>query len=375
MLEKIKVGIVFGTRPEVIKLASLIKELIENDSFECVVISTGQHSSLLIQMIETFDIKLDYDLQVMTHNQSLSDLSSNIIRSIDPIIKDERFDYLVVQGDTATAFCASLVAFYHKVKVCHVEAGMRSFDRYNPFPEEVNRRLIGQLTNIHFVPTCVEFNNLDREGLKNNLYEVGNTVVDAIEFMKNKWINQVPALDEEIRCGIEQNRKILLLTTHRRENFEYGLDEICKAIVIIAERFPEVLIIFPVHPNPNVKDIVEKCMSNITNILLIDPMNYEDFLYLVSKCHIILTDSGGIQEEAPSFGKPVIVLRRTTERTLGIEKGFAMLSMCDCNSIVLHTSKLIEDEQIYNSMVAEVNPYGDGKAAEKIAKILLENEQ
>lgn len=369
-----KILLVFGTRPEAIKFAPLYWECKKySDFFDVKVCVTAQHRQMLDQVLNFFEIKPDYDLNLMKENQTLFDVTANSLKGLEKIYDDFKPDLVFVQGDTTTAFVGVLAAFYKKIKVAHLEAGLRSFQKYSPFPEEINRVLVGNLADYHFAPTKLAKRNLKREGIKNNVYVVGNTVIDALYMaLKNIKSNQ------EIRTKIEkffkstidykESEKIILVTGHRRESFGEGFENICKALKKIASKYKEIKIIYPVHLNPNVREPVNRILNGIENICLLEPLDYPYLIWLLSKSYLVLTDSGGIQEEAPALGKPVLVMREVTERTEGIEAGTAMLVGTDIEKIVKYVSMLSEDSDKYNKMSMAINPYGDGKSSERIVK-------
>jgi len=371
-----KILVVLGTRPEAIKLAPVIIKLKENDSkFKPVVCSTGQHREMLEQVLNVFDINPDYELGIMKPGQSLFDVTVNGLRKIEEVLNEVGPDFLIVQGDTTTSFMASLAAYYLKIKVGHVEAGLRSGDKYNPFPEEINRKLTDCMTDFFFAPTEGAKDNLLREGFdEGKIFVTGNTVVDALlitlEKQKDNEIQEI--MEGRLReiCGFSlDNDRIILVTGHRRESFGRDFESICLGLKKIAEN-NNVKIIYPVHLNPNVKEPAKKILGSNKNIYLIEPLDYFTFVWLMSKAYLILTDSGGIQEEASALAKPVLVMRKKTERPEGIEAGTAKLVGVESEDIYGEARKLLEDEELYNSMAVAKNPYGDGKASERIVKIL-----
>lgn len=372
-----KILFVFGTRPEAIKLAPVIKEL-ENPSekFEVFTCVTAQHREMLDQILELFEIKPNYDMDIMIENQSLFDVTVRTLQGIENTLKKVSPDLVVVQGDTTTTFVASLASFYLKIPVAHVEAGLRTNDKNNPFPEEVNRRLTSQLTDIHFAPTERAKQNLLFEGTsEDKIFVTGNTVIDAllitIEKVKNKRASDFESL-QPIVSEIDNNCRIILVTAHRRENFGDRFTGICWALRDIAEKNKDVIIIYPVHMNPNVREPVDKILTSTGqgNILLIEPLDYKSFVWLMNKAYLILTDSGGIQEEAPSLGKPVLVLRDVTERPEGAEAGTVRVVGTDRKKIVNETQLLLDNNEEYEKMARAVNPYGDGKASVRIKEVL-----
>ncbi len=365
---KRKVLIAIGTRPEAIKLAPVVTAFNQSDDFKTYVLSTGQHRELLQQVLTVFGLKVDKDLKVMQSNQSLSQLSATLMGEMDKVFSEVKPDIVLVQGDTTTAFIAALIAFYHKIKVAHVEAGLRSFNNHHPFPEEVNRRFISVIADWHFAPTELACQNLIREQIpKENIYRVGNTSVDALQHMLQK------KEENSQWSAILQRQKIILVTAHRRENFGAPFEEICRAILQIAKNFPEVLIVFPMHLNPNVQKQSRQFLSDVDNILLLEPLDYLDFIQVMQRADIVITDSGGVQEEAPILGKPVLVLRQCSERMEGILAGVAKLVGHDRELIVNEVTKLLEEESYYQSMSnREISKdlYGDGNAAARIVDII-----
>jgi UDP-N-acetylglucosamine 2-epimerase (non-hydrolysing) len=372
--KKQKILFVFGTRPEAIKVAPLIKEFQKNpEKFDICVVSTGQHKEMLDQVVNFFQINIDYDLALMTKNQSLNALSARILTSLKDILDEEDPSYVFVHGDTTTTAFASIAAFYNQIKICHIEAGLRTFNKYSPFPEEINRTITGKLADIHFAPTQKARQNLIAEGVPKSSIEVtGNTVVDAllngVELSKNFNDEQI----NHLKKTIVKNKKIILVTGHRRENFGKGFKNICKALIKISEN-KGVQIIYPVHLNPNVKNIVHEMLIGIPNIHLIEPLNYPAFTWLMNKSYIILTDSGGVQEEAPSLGVPVLVMRNNTERPEGVEAKTAILVGTDTEKIFKNVDNLLSEKLLYKKISLNKNPYGDGTASKKIVSYMVNN--
>ncbi|MCW0222595.1 UDP-N-acetylglucosamine 2-epimerase (non-hydrolyzing) [Campylobacter lari] len=372
-----KILVVFGTRPEAIKMAPLVKIMENRNDIDFKICVTAQHRQMLDQILDVFDIKPDYDLNIMSENQDLYDITFKILCGMKNILNDFRPDIVLVHGDTTTASAAALAAFYQKIKVAHIEAGLRTYNLYNPWPEEANRQIVGVLSGIHFAPTTKSAENLIKEGKdKKNIFVTGNTVVDALFYMVEKIKNNIIfktkilySIDNEYRKS--DNRKFILVTGHRRENFGESFLQICEALKTIAINNPNIDIVYPVHLNPNVQKPVKSILSDITNIYLINPLKYEEFIYLMSNCYFIITDSGGVQEEAPSLGKPVLVMRETTERPEAIEAGTVKLVGTCKSSIIKAAQELIDDEDEYKKMSKASNPYGDGKACEKILEILV----
>lgn len=366
-----KILFLFGTRPEAIKMAPLIKIFSNDHRFSVKVGITAQHREMLDQVLSFFDIKVDYDLNIMTPNQTLHQLTSDLISKItNEILLQDNFDFIFVQGDTTTVLASSLAAFYQKIKIVHIEAGLRSHDMLSPFPEEMNRVLTSRLASIHFCPTRNSKENLISEKIFENVYIVGNTVVDAL-LIGLERINL--SLEEKLFKKydfIDFSKTIILVTCHRRENFGKPFENICDALINIANEFSETVeIVYPVHLNPNIKKIAHERLV-LKNIKLIDPLNYPELIWMMNRSYIILTDSGGIQEEAPTLGKPVLVLREVTERTEGIDAGTAILVGCDTLKIIKETSDLLKDINYYKSISVTSNPYGDGKTAQNILKII-----
>ena len=366
----VKILSVFGTRPEVIKIAPAIKELCKHpDKFICCTCITAQHRQMVDQLLKLFEIKPNYDLNIMKENQSLEYVTVTVLAQIGEIIRKERPDYLLVQGDTTTSMAASLAAFYQKVKIIHLEAGLRTWNKLHPYPEEINRIIIDSMSDFCFTHTEQAKQNLLREGVALDKIEVtGNTVIDSLL--------GIAATDIDTRNSplenIPFNKKIILVTAHRRENFGQPLINICNAIKEIALRYSSsVQIVYPVHPNPNVQKPVCSILKGIINVSLIEPLDYKYFVHLMRHSYLILTDSGGLQEEAPSLGKPVLVLRQVTERPEAVETGTAEVVGTQSRAIVEATVKLLENKEKYERMVQATNPYGDGKASKRIVERLL----
>jgi UDP-N-acetylglucosamine 2-epimerase (non-hydrolysing) len=373
-----KILIVFGTRPEAIKMAPVVKEFIKHrDVFETRVCVTAQHREMLDQVLDLFEIKPEYDLNIMKSGQDLFDITSNVLSGMKNVIEDFSPDVLIVHGDTTTTFTASLAASYKKVKIAHVEAGLRTYNLESPWPEEANRQLTGRLADYHFAPTESAAENLINEGQsKDNIFITGNTVIDALYWVLEK--SRKKSKEEDLKELIFNDgykiskRDIILVTGHRRENFGRRFLNICNALKEIAERYPDIDIVYPVHLNPNVQKVVYDILSDLENIYLIDPLDYRPFTYLMSRSKLVLTDSGGIQEEAPSLGKPVLVMRDTTERPEAVKAGTVKLVGTDKDKIIEFVAKLLEDNGFYGKMSKAHNPYGDGNAAERIvAQIML----
>jgi len=377
MNNKIKILVSFGTRPEGIKLAPVIKEIQKNaDKFDLAICSTGQHKEMLRQVIEFFELKPDIELSAMTQNQSLSMLSSKIIRSMEEVFEKTCPDIVLVQGDTTTAFLTALIAFYRKIKIGHIEAGLRTYNKYSPFPEEINRQLISKIADLYFAPTKIAFENLKKEGIDDKgLFLTGNTVVDAINWgisrIENKSEDQKSEDIKYLENLLDLNKKIILVTMHRRESFGEEILNVCRALKHISQKYKDINIVYPVHLNPNVSGPVNDILGNVENIKLINPLSYEPFLWLMAKSYFIITDSGGVQEEAPTLKKPVLVIRKFTERAESIELGISKLIGTDMQNIIDNTSLLLDSEIEYKKMIANSNPYGDGRASEKIVSAIF----
>lgn len=368
-----KVLIVFGTRPEAIKMAPLVKHLAQDDRFVLKVCVTGQHREMLDQVLDLFSITPDYDLNIMEPGQTLSGITSKILLGMQQVLTVDQPDVVLVHGDTATTFAASLAAYYQQIPVGHVEAGLRTGNLYSPWPEEGNRKLTATLTQYHFAPTETSRANLLQENHgAEHIYVTGNTVIDALLTIRKKIHSDtdLQATLESQFPMLDASKKLILVTGHRRENFGDGFERICQALLNTAERHPECQIVYPVHLNPNVREPVNKLLKGVSNILLIEPQQYLPFIYLMDRAQIILTDSGGIQEEAPSLGKPVLVMRDTTERPEAVAAGTVKLVGTDQQQICDALSILLTDPQAYKAMSQAHNPYGDGKACQRIADIL-----
>lgn len=365
--------IVFGTRPEAIKMAPLAQKFKMESDWETKICVTAQHREMLDQVLDFFDITPDFDLNIMKPNQNLYSLTAAIIEHMKPVLEEFKPDYVYVHGDTTTSMAAGIAAFYAGAKVCHIEAGLRTFDRKYPFPEEFNRTLTGKIADYHFAPTQVSKSNLIKENTPESTIAItGNTVIDAL-FIGLEKVNEPAYSDSEIDSLKEEldfTKNIILITGHRRENHGEGLKQICEAFKQIAINNPNAQLVYPVHLNPNVKGPVNQMLGDIENIKLIPPLAYPAFIWLMEKSHIIITDSGGIQEEAPSLGKPVLVMRTTTERPEAVEAGTVLLLGTDTKKIVSATQRLLDDSTYYKTMSLLHNPYGDGKACERIINYL-----
>lgn len=362
-----KVMTIFGTRPEAIKMAPLVKELESRDNIDSIVCVTAQHREMLDQVLDTFNIKPNYDLNIMKLNQSLSQISMNIMKGLDKVIKEVKPDIILVHGDTTTTFISSLVAFYNQVKVGHVEAGLRTYNKYSPFPEELNRQLTSVIADIHFAPTEKSKENLIKEGKDpKTIYITGNTAIDALKTTIDKEYKS------KITDKIGKNRMILL-TCHRRENLGDNMKNIFKAVNKISMEFDDVEIVYPIHLNPQIRDLVKEEFKGNKKVHIIDPLSVVEFHNLLNKSYLILTDSGGIQEEAPSLGKPVLVLRKTTERPEGIKAKTLKLVGTNEDDIYKYTKELLTNKKLYNEMSKASNPYGDGLASKYIVDIIEKN--
>ena len=376
-----KVLLIFGTRPEAIKMAPLVKAFTEEPSFESKVCVTAQHREMLDQVLEMFEITPEYDLNIMKAGQDLYDVTSNVLLGLRDVLLDFKPDIVLVHGDTTTTLAASLAAFYQKIKVGHVEAGLRTGNIYSPWPEEANRQLTSQITTYHFAPTKTSESNLLKENIdKSKIFVTGNTVIDALFLALNK-IETNYDLKQKVKSQIEQyyaikeNKKIILITGHRRENFGQGFINICEALKKVALNNPTIDIVYPVHLNPNVQKPVNEILNDVNNVYLIPPLQYEAFVYFMNLSYFIITDSGGVQEEAPSLGKPVLVMRDTTERPEALEAGTVKLVGTNVEKIISEAQSLIDDENVYKMMSQAHNPYGDGLACEKIIAFIKEQNE
>ncbi|MEN5058243.1 non-hydrolyzing UDP-N-acetylglucosamine 2-epimerase [Sphingobacterium kitahiroshimense] len=363
--------VIFGTRPEAIKMAPLINAFKNKEGYETKVCVTAQHREMLDQVLEFFDIIPDYDLDLMRPNQSLYTLTASIITELQVVLEDFTPDFVYVHGDTTTSMAASLASFYAGARVCHVEAGLRTFDKRSPFPEELNRQLTSKVADLHFAPTPLAKDNLLREGINpDSIFVTGNTVIDALLYS----VDRVQSFSNDdidvLEPILDSEKKIILVTGHRRENHGKGFLNICSALKEIANTHNNVQIIYPVHLNPNVQKPVYELLSGLDNIKLIAPLSYPAFVWLMNKSYLIITDSGGIQEEAPSLGKPVLVMRDTTERPEAVKTGTVLLVGTDTDKIILEASKLLLDSAYYKQMSSLENPYGDGSSSEKIIDII-----
>ena len=365
----LKVMTVFGTRPEAIKMAPVIIELNRRAEFQTIVAVTAQHREMLDQVLRLFDIKPDFDLDIMAPEQTLFDITTKALRGLEKVLSKVKPDMVLVHGDTTTTFVGALAAFYNQIPVGHVEAGLRTRNKYSPFPEEMNRRLTGALADLNFAPTAASRDNLLREGIdQSKIFVTGNTVIDAL----HQTVRQDFSFDNELLERIDyRHKKIILVTTHRRENLGEPMRHVYEALKQLTEEFSDAEIIFPVHKNPKVREIVDDVLGGLPQVHLIDPLDYEPFANLMSRASIILTDSGGVQEEAPALGKPVLVLRDTTERPEAVEAGTVKLIGTDRQRVFDEARRLLIDREEYRRMSTAINPYGDGRAARRIVNALL----
>lgn len=365
-MNKLKVMTVFGTRPEAIKMAPLIKELENRDNIDSIVCVTAQHREMLDQVLEIFNINPDYDLNLMKSNQTLTSITANVLEELNTVINEVKPDIVLVHGDTTTTLSASLAAFYNQCKVGHVEAGLRTYNKYSPYPEEINRQVTGVIADLHFAPTNESKKNLIKEGkCESDIYVTGNTAIDTLKTtVKSNYTNEI--ID---KIG---NDRIILLTAHRRENLGDTMKNMFLAIKKIVEEFNDVQVVYPVHLNPKVRDVADEILGDNKKIHLIEPLNVVDFHNFMEKSYIIMTDSGGIQEEAPSLGKPVLVLRDTTERPEGVESGTLKLVGTNKDNIYEATKELLTDKEVYKAMSTASNPYGDGFASKYIVDIIID---
>ena len=366
-MDKKRIALVFGTRPEAIKMAPVAYALKNVEFFELQIVLTAQHRELLDQVMEIFKLKADYDLNIMQEKQTLTQITVRVLEGLERIWQKDTPDMVLVHGDTTTTFATSLAAFYKKIPIGHVEAGLRTYDKYQPYPEEMNRHLTGVLSDLHFAPTRRAKENLLKENVpSNNVFVTGNTVIDALLFVYNTLDKFEINLPVEIPKG-----KYILVTSHRRENWGKPLENIALALKEILNEFEDLYIVYPVHPNPIIRDTVNSILGNEKRAILISPVDYVTMAYLIANCKLVLTDSGGLQEEAPSLGKPVLVLREVTERPEAVEAGTVKIIGTDRQRIVEEVRKLLLDKDEYNKMAKALNPYGDGKASERIRDILI----
>ena len=386
-MRKIKVMTVFGTRPEAIKMAPLVKELQSREEIEQITCVTAQHRQMLDQVLETFQIKPEYDLDIMKQGQTLNDVVQRVLGSISEVLEKEKPDIVLVHGDTTTTFAGALAAFHSQIAIGHVEAGLRTWNKYSPYPEEMNRQITGRIATYNFSPTPLSESNLLEEQVQGKTFVTGNTVIDALYMIIDRLRKDKTLSKEQnillLKAGydiarLKEGKKLVLITGHRRENFGVGFIHMITAIKDLKNKYPKVDFVYPMHLNPNVRkpiyEIFGEDLSNLGNMFFIEPLQYIEFVYLMEKATIVLTDSGGIQEEAPSLGKPVLVMRDTTERPEALSSGTVHLVGTDYNKIMTEVSSLLDDMDIYEKMSKAVNPYGDGKACERIVKAIIGDE-
>lgn len=368
-MKKITVLSIFGTRPEAIKMAPLVKALEKEEKINSKLLITAQHREMLDQVLDIFDLKVDYDLNIMSKGQTLTDITNRAMKGVEEVLISLKPDIVLVHGDTTTTFSASLASFYNKVSVGHVEAGLRTYDKMSPYPEEMNRSLVGKIADIHFCPTINNKNNLINENITKDILVTGNTVIDALKYtVKDDYIFK----NEVLRNQDFNNKRHILLTAHRRENLGEPLENIFRAVKRVKSKYDDVIINFPVHLNPKVKDVAHEILGGIDGINLISPLDVEDMHNLMAKSYLILTDSGGLQEEAPSLGKPVFVLRKETERPEAVEAGTVKVIGVDEEDVFLNTVDILDNESVYLKMSKATNPYGDGFASERIVKGIID---
>lgn len=358
---------VFGTRPEAVKMCPLIKELETRSGMENIVCITGQHHDMVYPVLRLFDVKPDIDLDIMRRQQTLTSITTDVLTRMEGVLAQNRPDIVLVHGDTTTSFAAALAAFYQQIPVGHVEAGLRTYNRYSPFPEEMNRNLTGKLAQLHFAPTLKNKRNLEAEGIRDQIFVTGNTVIDAF---KTTLCENYVFHEEKLRDLVSFTGRIILLTAHRRENLGESLEHICRSAKRIAETFPECRIIYPLHLNPAVRRTAEEILRGVSNVILTEPLDVQDMHNLTARSYLVMTDSGGLQEEAPSCGIPVLVLRSETERPEAVEAGTVRVVGTEENDIYDNACRLLTDSAAYNRMAGAVNPYGDGRASRRIADIL-----
>ncbi len=366
-MKNIKVMSVFGTRPEAIKMAPLVKALAARPGIESICCLTGQHREMLDSVMEAFDLKAQYDLNIMQKQQTLTSITTRAIVGMEQVIAEAKPDLILVHGDTSTTFAGALAAFYHRVPVGHVEAGLRTYDKYSPFPEEMNRTLTGDIAELHFSPTRANAENLRREAIRGEIFITGNTVIDA---MKTTVQPDFQFSDPKLNALDFENSRVIAVTCHRRENYGEPMENIMRAIRTIAETHPETQVVYPVHLSPVVRECAAKYLSGHPRIHLIDPIDVQQMHNLMARCDLVMTDSGGLQEEAPAMGKPVLVMRRETERPEAIAAGTVKLAGVDYDTIVSMANTLLEDPEAYAAMAKAVNPYGDGNACDRIAQAI-----
>ena len=364
-MKRVRVLSVFGTRPEAIKMCPLALTLRQRPEFESLVCVTAQHREMLDSVLETFSLRPDYDLDIMEPQQTLPSITGKVLTLLGEVLRASKPDVVLVHGDTTTTFAAALAAFYEKIPVGHVEAGLRTYDRWSPWPEEMNRSLVGRIAEYHFAPTARNRENLRRESAQGKIFVTGNTVIDAMRYTVNDAPFACPALN-----GLDFTRRIVAMTCHRRENYGQPMENIFSAVASLARRFPEITVVYPVHLSPVVQTAARGALEGIPNVLLTDPLDAMDMHKLLNRSYLVLTDSGGLQEEAPALGKPVLVLRRETERPEAVEAGTVALAGTERGDILRMATELLTDSAKYDAMAHAVNPYGDGRACERIADAL-----
>ncbi len=367
-----KIIVMAGTRPEAIKVAPVMRELRKHPDLTTLLCNTGQHREMIHQALEDFDITPDIFLDVMQPSQTLSLLTARLFQKIDGILAEHKPDWILVQGDTTTVMASAMAAFYRNIRIGHIEAGLRSFNRWAPFPEEVNRQIVSKVADLHFAPTKQAYANLIREGVDpDDVFVTGNTVIDALQWMREKIKDQPHLLHERVLEAKQKGMRVVLVTGHRRENFGEGFLAICHAVRRLADKYEDTMFIYPVHLNPNVQEPVVEILGGHPRIILAAPFSYKHFIAHLDTAYFVLTDSGGIQEEAPALGKPVLVMRDVTERPEGVKAGVAKLVGAHEDLIIRHASLLLDNEEAYRAMAKAENPYGDGKASQRIVNALL----
>ena len=376
-MKKIKVMSVFGTRPEAIKMAPLVQALAAREGFESLCCLTGQHREMLDSVMEIFGLRADYDLNIMQKQQTLSSITTRALLGMEQVLDEAQPDLVLVHGDTSTTFAGALAAFYHKIPVGHVEAGLRTYDKYSPFPEEMNRTLVGDIAALHFSPTAANAENLRKEAVRGEIFVTGNTVIDA---MRTTVRGDFRFSDPALNALDFENRRVIVLTCHRRENYGQPMHDILRAVRHIVQTHPGVEVVYPVHLSPAVRACAQEELGSVERVHLIDPLDVEQMHNLMARCHFVMTDSGGLQEEAPALGKPVLVLRRETERPEAVAAGTVRLAGVEYDAVVRHACELLEQPETYRRMAQAVNPYGDGNACARIADAIawhfgLQNEK